>query len=99
MPEYFTVVDLADVSGIRIECRTCQAAVSLPLTPTQERVNLPGVCPGCRADWSESTEHSAVQSTMQLVGAMRSRWEELRPAFNVRFEITNDTDEGSKDDE
>lgn len=91
MPEQITVLSLSDVLGLRIECRKCNSSLSFPVT--KERVKFPEVCPaGCGSSWDQFNNKLAVQTTLEALDAIRRDWEQLKPAFNVRFEVslTND---------
>jgi hypothetical protein len=86
MPEQIVVLNLSDVQGIRIECRKCRSSVSLRLN--ENEVQIPQVCPGCRADWTGFTTRQAFVAAHQLLEAIRHRWDELTPPFDIRFEVT-----------
>lgn len=43
-----SMVDVADISGIEVECRECNAKVFYPREKNQERINQR--CPNCNAD-------------------------------------------------
>ena len=72
MAAYVTVLDLNEISGLRVECHQCHAALSLPLV-SERSDRLPDYCPVYRADWTAFTGTEPVQVLQQLLVAIRYR--------------------------
>jgi hypothetical protein len=85
---HLVVVEPSDIRGLRVECRKCQAAVSLRLDQT---IRLPQSCPSCNAVWFDNL-HPAIRDTFEELAHALKTWsraeQDLKPlTFRVGFEL------------
>jgi hypothetical protein len=48
--EHRLVIDLRDLTGVRLECGACRGAIAVDL---DQRIRVPADCPICHADWGD----------------------------------------------
>ncbi len=61
------VADLADVLGLRIECRKCGASFSRP--PATAKEELPPICSNCGAAWflGEGSDKNMAEALFRIL--------------------------------
>lgn len=58
-------IELADILGMRFDCRKCHASVSLTLE--KSRPSPPRQCPNCRCDWTEMPDGTDHKEEFQVL--------------------------------
>ena len=96
MATHLTLLDFSELSGIRLSCRKCGAAVSFQF---RSRMRFPAQCPGCGGDWESSGTERAVATAKQAVDAIGT-WSrfaaEPELPFDLQFEVA-ETEEPDED--
>lgn len=87
MPHQLILIDAPDVHGIRVECASCHAALTVPLTETA--VNIPEYCPGCNSRWLDTFKKQNVAARTEKVVRGLQAWQSLtiELPFTLRLEI------------
>jgi hypothetical protein len=84
------LLEVTDIQRLRIECRTCHAALLFSL---DSRLQLPQRCPGCQEFWDQSNAEQAMAAIARAINALRV-WRdavaEFKPPFTLRIELSED---------
>jgi hypothetical protein len=67
--EHILVLGLDEIQGIRLQCDLCNGAISFRLNET---INIPQVCPGCRAPFVDAQSFSDYEAITRLVVAVKT---------------------------
>ena len=84
------VADIADIAGLRLECRICHASVLWPIRPRRQLMNK---CPSCNTDLL-SEGSLARHGLTKLVEGLDSLFDgppEEKAPLSIRLEFKTDS--------
>jgi len=88
-----TLIELADISGIELECPKCGGKILYPLKEYAER--LMSHCPNCNEHWFVGSENipgnppQGKESISDLIGALRAATGRTDIRARIRLQVSN----------
>ena len=79
-----TVFRAADITGFRIRCKNCQAAV---LIPPDEGRDFPQACPMCKQAWVNQSRVTEAKVVVERLRLLRLEEADGHNPVTVEFEI------------
>jgi hypothetical protein len=87
--ERLLIFDVADLRGIRVECKKCQAQITIRLDQTP---GIKAVCPSCNAEWfGGQGAHDAALGLTNAIKLWLKYEREKKPDATLRLEFSDPT--------
>ena len=77
-------IELADIIGMRFDCRKCRTSLSLPM---EKSPNPPSQCPNCRCDWTAMPDGSDGKEEFEMLARAIATVARLRLGCAFTLEI------------